>query len=69
MIPKAGAMSVRNAHFFCFSSIFVGWFMSQQLSRDELGFRSEGIFRLWHNLLRFVVPPAVFIIFIMGVGE
>jgi NSS family neurotransmitter:Na+ symporter len=52
-----------------FIAIFVGWFVSRAASHDELGFRSDGLYRLWHLLLRFVVPPAVFIIFVMGVTE
>lgn len=50
-------------------ALFVGWFVSSKVSAEELGFDSPGLFRLWHFLIRFVVPPAVLVIFVMGVGE
>ena len=51
-----------------FIAIFAGWFLSQEASRDELdlGARAYG---LWRFLIRYVVPPAVLIIFVMGVSE
>jgi NSS family neurotransmitter:Na+ symporter len=50
-------------------ALFVGWFVSSKLSAEELGFRSPLLFKLWHFLIRFVVPPAVLVIFVMGVSE
>ena len=48
-------------------AIFVGWFVSQQTAQDELGFRNADSFRFWHVLLRYIVPPVVLIIFVMGI--
>ena len=48
---------------------FVGWFVHSQVSKEELAFGSPMLFKLWHFLIRFVVPPAVLIIFVMGVSE
>lgn len=48
-------------------ALFAGWGMSRAATRDELGAISDGVFALWHFLIRFVVPPAVLVIFVMGV--
>lgn len=48
-------------------AIFAGWGMSRASTRDELGVIGDGVFAVWHFLIRFVVPPAVLIIFVMGV--
>ena len=52
-----------------FIAIFVGWFVSKQTSDDELSFSSPLMFQLWHFLVRYVVPPAVAVIFYFGVSE
>jgi NSS family neurotransmitter:Na+ symporter len=48
---------------------FVGWFVHKQVSREELAFGSPLLFDLWYFCIRFVVPPAVLVIFVMGVSE
>ena len=50
-------------------AVFVGWFVSTRVSAEELGFKSETLFKIWHFLLRYLVPPAVLIIFYFGVSE
>ncbi|MCZ6831541.1 MAG: sodium-dependent transporter [Gammaproteobacteria bacterium] len=50
-------------------AFFVGWFVHKQVSSEELAFGNPMLFKLWHFLIRFVVPPAVLIIFVMGVSE
>jgi NSS family neurotransmitter:Na+ symporter len=50
-------------------AIFAGWFMLDRFSRDEFTGLGAGGFRLWLKLIRFVVPPALLVIFIMGVTE
>lgn len=52
-----------------FIALFVGWFVNRVVASEELAFRSDSLFGLWHTLLRYAVPPAVFIIFVMGVSE
>jgi len=47
-------------------AIFAGWVMRKDATRDELG-TSARAYALWHLLIRFVVPPAVLVIFVMGV--
>lgn len=46
-------------------AIFTGWFLSRRASLDELGLEG-GVFSLWFQLLRFVVVPALLLIFIGG---
>jgi NSS family neurotransmitter:Na+ symporter len=52
-----------------FIAIFVGYRVNRSVAKEELGFKNEALFGLWHFLLRYVVPPAVFVIFILGVSE
>ncbi|GAB5453469.1 MAG: sodium-dependent transporter [Halioglobus sp.] len=49
-------------------AVFAGWAMSRSATRDELTTIGDGVFALWHFLIRYVVPPAVTVIFIMGVA-
>ena len=49
--------------------LFVGYFVSKDVAADELGFESVALFKLWHFLLRYAVPPAVLVLFILGVTE
>ncbi|MDP6374334.1 MAG: sodium-dependent transporter [Pseudomonadales bacterium] len=48
-------------------ALFVGWFVKRELASEELALRSERLFELWHMLVRYVVPPAVLMIFVLGV--
>ncbi len=52
-----------------FIAIFAGWFMSRQAVREELADLSPRAFGLWYGLVRYVVPPALGIIFLMGITE
>jgi NSS family neurotransmitter:Na+ symporter len=52
-----------------FIALFVGWFVHAQVSSEELAFGSPLLFKLWHFSIRFVVPPAILVIFVMGVSE
>jgi len=51
-----------------FIALFAGWGMSREATRDELTTASETVYTLWYFLVRYVVPPAVLIIFVSGVG-
>jgi neurotransmitter:Na+ symporter, NSS family len=51
-----------------FIAIFAGWFINRETSLEELDMEDGVVFKLWYVLIRFVVPPAVFIVFILGVG-
>lgn len=48
-------------------AVFAGWVMHRESSRSELHMLGERGYALWYFLIRFIVPPAVFIIFVMGV--
>ncbi|MFV8818204.1 sodium-dependent transporter [Haliea sp. E17] len=48
-------------------ALFAGWVMHRDDSRDELKTLGPGGFALWRTLVRFVVPPALLLIFLMGI--
>ncbi|MEP4485682.1 MAG: sodium-dependent transporter [Halioglobus sp.] len=50
-------------------AIFAGWIIRKEYSRDELTTLNAVGFQVWHFLIRFVVPPALLIIFVSGVSE
>ena len=50
-----------------FIAVFAGWALSRDISRDELTSLNATSYEIWHFLIRFVVPPAVLVIFVMGV--
>jgi NSS family neurotransmitter:Na+ symporter len=52
-----------------FIAIFAGWGMKKEATRDELNSLGATTYKLWHFLIRFVVPPAILVIFVMGVIE
>jgi NSS family neurotransmitter:Na+ symporter len=49
-------------------AVFVGWFVSRETAEDELDMTYPGLFRLWHFSIRYVVPPAVLVILVTGLG-
>ena len=48
-------------------AVFAGWVVIKEHSRDEFTSLSRGAYEFWHFLIRFVVPPAVLVIFVRGV--
>jgi NSS family neurotransmitter:Na+ symporter len=50
-------------------AVFAGWAMHRDATRDELTSLTQSTYALWHFLIRFVVPPALLVIFVMGVSE
>ena len=52
-----------------FIAIFVGYFVSKEVAAEELAFHNKTLFGIWHFLLRYAVPPAVLVIFFLGVTE
>ncbi|MBT4519808.1 MAG: sodium-dependent transporter [Halieaceae bacterium] len=50
-------------------AVFAGWIMKREAARDELTSLNATGFKIWYFLIRFVVPPALLIIFVMGVSE
>jgi len=47
---------------------FVGWFVSRRTSEEELAMSNPALFRLWHVSIRYLVPPAVFLILVTGLS-
>ena len=50
-------------------AIFAGWVMHREATRDELTSLNAGTYAIWRFLIRFVVPPALLVIFVLGVSE
>ena len=50
-------------------AVFAGWVLHASSSRDELTSLNATTYKLWYFLIRFVVPPALLVIFVMGVSE
>lgn len=47
-------------------AIFAGWIVPRATMRGELNNASEGIFRFWRMMIRYVAPIAVFLILLLG---
>jgi len=50
-------------------AVFAGLVVKKEATRDELTSLNAVAYEVWHFLIRFVVPPAVLVIFVMGVIE
>jgi NSS family neurotransmitter:Na+ symporter len=44
------------------TAVFVGWFVAKESLKSDLALQG-GAFTLWYNLIRFVTPIAVAIVF------
>jgi NSS family neurotransmitter:Na+ symporter len=51
------------------TSVFFGWLVPKQIKLDELGVDDALFFGFWRFMLRFVIPPVLFIVIVMGVSE
>ncbi len=49
-------------------AIFVGWFMSSDMIKNELKMKNDTLFAVWRFVLRFISPVAIALIFINGLG-
>lgn len=49
-------------------AIFVGWAVSKEATRDELTVLGPSAYAVWRTLMRYVVPPAILIVMVMGIG-
>jgi len=50
-------------------AIFFGWLVPKQLKLDELGVSDGLFFGFWRFMIRFVIPPVLAIVLIMGISE
>ncbi len=49
-------------------AVFAGWSIQRSATREELAIRNDTWFDIWYFLIRYLVPPAVLIILVMGVS-
>ncbi len=47
-------------------AVFAGWIVPRAIMRDELRNSSDGLFRFWRFMIRYVAPIAVFLILLLG---
>ena len=47
-------------------AIFVGWWVSREVSLSEIGLEDGAIFKLWMLLVRIVAPLAIAIVFVFN---
>jgi SNF family Na+-dependent transporter len=50
-------------------SIFLGWFVSQDLTKRETGIENKVHFKSWLFMVRFVAPIFLFVILFMAFAE
>lgn len=50
------------------TSVFIGWFASTDAVRDEMGLPNGMAFKSWRLLIRFVVPVAVAVVFVISIS-
>lgn len=52
-------------------AIFVGWFMKKEDLQDELtngGTIEFGLFNIWYNLVKYIIPVAIAIVAVIGIA-
>jgi SNF family Na+-dependent transporter len=47
-------------------TIFVGWAITPAKMRDQLVFANNGMFKIWHALLKYLRPVTLIIVIIAG---
>jgi len=51
------------------TSIFFGWLVPRQLKLDEIAVSDGLLFSFWQFLIRYVIPPVLFVVLVMGLIE
>lgn len=49
-------------------AVFVGWFVTRDSMREEMGLPEGGIFKIWHVLIKYFCPAAIALILIWGLA-
>jgi len=49
-------------------AVFSGWLMNAQHSQQELNLVSDNHFKIWHFLIKYIAPIAVFLVFLQVMG-
>lgn len=52
-----------------FIAIFVGWIIAPQVTREELSGENSYSWMLWHWVLRYICPPAITVILVVGLYD
>ncbi len=50
-------------------SVFIGWFVPKHIKLDEIGVEEGLFFNFWRFMIRFVIPPVLVIVLVMGITE
>ena len=48
-------------------AVFAGWFVCRQVSASETGLGDSWLYKLWYFLIRYPVPIAIALVFILGI--
>jgi NSS family neurotransmitter:Na+ symporter len=49
-----------------FTSVFFGWFVPKQIRLESIGVAECGLYHFWLILVRYVIPPVLFIVLFKG---
>ena len=49
-----------------FTALLVGWGVQKSVLRPQLARESDGSFSLWHAFLRYIAPPAIVLVMLVG---
>ena len=47
-------------------AVFAGWVIPKSLMRQELSHASNGLFGFFHFCVKYIVPPAIGVILLLG---
>jgi len=50
-------------------SVFIGWFVPKHIKLDEIGVEEGLFFNFWRFMIRFVIPPVLLVVLVMGITE
>jgi len=48
------------------TSVFFGWFVPRQIKLEATGVSDSRLFRFWHMLIRYVIPPVLLVVLVKG---
>ena len=50
-------------------AIFCGWFVPKMIAQGATGIENSAMYKIWHFMIRFVIPPVLVISIFLGVSE
>ena len=50
-------------------SVFIGWVVPKHIKLEEIGVDEGLFFTFWRFMIRFVIPPVLLIVLVMGITE